>query len=177
MNKLEKRFEKIIKENYNANKFQNKLVFGFEKNEINKLLNKQEYFEYILTKIIDKENNNDMWTQRVIVLIKALSEGLFKNKKTINKDLELILKKVDLESIINLYLNLKEENIKSKKLFDYLFYLPGFIFDENKNPPKQISIKVYESHGYLIMQLTESVNNLIKEIEDIEKKRQRIRDF
>ena len=43
MNKLEKRFENIIKENYNEKDFQNKLVFNFEKFEINELLNKQKY--------------------------------------------------------------------------------------------------------------------------------------
>lgn len=33
MNKLEKRFENIIKENYNKKDFQNKLTFNFEKFE------------------------------------------------------------------------------------------------------------------------------------------------
>ena len=105
MNKLEKRFENIIKENYNKKDFQNKLTFNFEK------------FEYILIKIVKKQNSNDIWIQRVIILIEALSEGLFKQKKEDLK-LEILLKKANLDSMTNLYLDLKEKNINSEKLFD-----------------------------------------------------------
>jgi len=177
MNKLEKRFENIIKENYNEKDFQNKLVFNFEKFEINELLNKQKYFEYILIKIIKKQNSNDIWIQRVIILIEALSEGLFKQQQRKDLKLGILLKKVNLDSIINLYLDLKEKNINSEKLSDYLLYLPSFILDENKNIPNKIPETMYENHGYLIMHLTESVNELIDEIEYIEEKRKRIRDF
>ena len=176
MNKLKERFESIIKENYNKKEFQNKLVFYFEKNKINELLNNQRYFEYILTKIVSEENYNDTWIKRVIILIEALSEGLFKQKKE-NLKLEILLKKVKLDSMINLYLDLKEKNIKSEKLFDYLICLPGFRLDENKNIPNKIPETVYENHGYIIMYLTESVNELIEEIEKIEEKRKRIIDF
>jgi len=177
MNKLEKRFENIIKENYNEKDFQNKLVFNFEKFEINELLNKQKYFEYILIKIIKKQNSNDIWIQRVIILIEALSEGLFKQQQRKDLKLEVLLKKVNLDSIINLYLDLKEKNINSEKLFDYLLYLPGFFLDENKNISIKIPETAYENHGYLIMYLTESINKLVEEIEEIEEKRKRIRDF
>lgn len=164
MNKLEKRFENIIKENYNKKDFQNKLTFNFEK------------FEYILIKIVKKQNSNDIWIQRVIILIEALSEGLFKQKKEDLK-LEILLKKANLDSMTNLYLDLKEKNINSEKLFDYLLALPGFILDENKNISKKITETAYENHGYIIMYLTESVNKLIEEIEEIEEKRKRIRYF
>tara|TARA_Y100001960_G_scaffold326051_1_gene409596 strand:- start:5251 stop:5784 length:534 start_codon:yes stop_codon:yes gene_type:complete len=177
MNKLEKRFENIIKKNYNKKDFQNKLVFNFENFEINKLLNNQKYFEYILIKIVKKQNSNDIWIQRVIMLIEALSEGLFKQQQRKGLKLEVLLKKVNLDSMINLYLDLKEKNINSEKLFDYLLYLPGFLLDENKNIPNKIPETVYENHGYLIMHLTESICGLIEEIKNIEEKRKKIKNF
>lgn len=140
---------------------------------------KSKYNDYFKIKIKD---DSGMWLQRSIILLEIYIPVLKYN--ILNKKIECnSLEK--LNQLIESYSYLDKLNILSineyEKFEQFLYYLPGFNIQEYKNYKTYNThittlnnpIKVFESFGYIEMQIIEFLknNNTVNDIVWLEEKK------
>ena len=129
----------------------------------------------LVVSMMDSSGQNsggDMWKGRAISFIESIMKILvfLRDKKLILLDVDLIRKYFTIESLESLFFNSKiilnngcevESEIKipdeiKSPLHNYLLSLPGFQMSKKFEQDS----KVYEQHGYIVMQLTRIFSSL-----------------